>query len=167
VNGSALAKRRTRLRPVQPVAAHEQILLFRIGEGTYGLGVDKVWEILTPDGVTDLPTPPHQICTALAYRGRRLPLVRLSELFGVPMDRVSAVARVLLTEAPGGMLGLLVDQVLEVAEVPPGQIARVPALATLLDACLFRGLFARGDGIVLLLDSAGLGGLEEVARFHA
>ena len=167
MNSGALAKRRARLRPAQTVAVREQILLFRIGDGTYGLGVDKVWEILTPEGVTDLPTPPHQICTALAYRARRLPLIRLSELFGVPLYQVPAEARVLLTESHQGLLGLLVEQVLGLAEVRHGQVARLPALATLLDPRLFRGAFTRDEGVVVLLDPDGLGALEEVAQFHA
>jgi len=152
---------------MQPVVVREQALLFRVGEGTYGVGVDKVWEILTPEGVTDLPTPPHQICTALAYRGRRLPLIRLSELFGTPLYRVPAEARVLLTESHSGPLGLLVERVVGLAEISAGQIAPLPVMATVLEPRLFRGVFAQGDGIVVLLDTDGLGGLEEVAQFHA
>lgn len=131
------------------------------------MGLSGLWEVLMPDGVTTLPTPPYQICTALAYRGRRLPLIRLGELFGDSTDRVPATARVLLTEAQGRALGLLVDEVLEMTEVNPSHIAPVPALATLLNPRFFRGLFRQHDRVILLINTDGLGGLDEVARFYS
>jgi purine-binding chemotaxis protein CheW len=157
--------RLARGRVVAPVA-REQVLLFRVGEETYGIALRGLWEVLPPEGVTDLPTPPHQMCTALAYRGQRLPLIRLSELFGVSANRVPATARVLLTQARGKPIGLLVDEVAGVIEVEPRHIARVPALATLLNPEFFSGIFSRGSRAVLLISAEGLGNMGEVASFY-
>jgi hypothetical protein len=63
--------------------AREQVLLFRVGESLYGIGIRGLWEVLSPEGITSLPTPQYQICTALAYRGRiQSPATRLT--FGGP-----------------------------------------------------------------------------------
>jgi chemotaxis signal transduction protein len=150
----------------EPRGPREQCLLFRVGSEIYGIGLRALWEVLLPEGVTGLPTPPYQVCTALAYRGRRLPLLRLGELFGNISDRVSPTARVVLIQAPGRPVGLLVDEVLEMVEVAQGALARVPTLATLLSPSLFRGLFRRGERIILVLNEEGLGALDEVARFE-
>jgi chemotaxis signal transduction protein len=146
-----------------PPAATDQFLLFRVGAETYGLGVEALWEVLPPEGIT---APPHQVCTALAYRGRRLPLVRLAALFGVAELSVPPTARVLLAQAGGSSFGLLVDQVLEVVRVPGPAIAPVPFLATVLDPQLFRGVTGRDGRAILLLRAEGLGGLPEVAGFR-
>lgn len=157
-------KRMGRGRPETRVA-REQVLLFRVGDGQYGIGMRGLWEVLSPEGVTGLPTPGYQICTALAYRGRKLPLVRLGELFGVPAERVSPSARVLLVQGNGQPLGLLVDEVQEVVEIEPHRIAPMPTQATELSPSLFGGLVDHGGRVVLLIDADGLGGMAEVKRF--
>jgi purine-binding chemotaxis protein CheW len=146
-------------------ASAEQFLLFRVGGETYGLGIEGLWEVMPPEGITGLPTAAHQVCSALAYRGHRLPLVRLAELFGVPADRVPASAQVLLLDAPGRTLGILVDEVLDLLEVPAARITPMPRLATTLAPRLFRGLCGREERAVILLRAEGLGELPDVVRF--
>lgn len=159
-----LVRRAVRGRVATPVA-REQALLFRVGEGLYGIGIRGLWEVLSPEGITSLPTPQYQICTALAYRGRRLPLVRLGELFGVSADTVPPNARVLLTQGRGKPLGLLVDEVLGVVDVDPQRIAPMPALATVLSPALFRGLVGKDDRVIILVSEDGLGDMTEVVNF--
>ncbi len=160
----ALARRTARGRAEKP-AADEQVVLFRVGGIVYGIGVRGLWEVLSPEGITGLPTPPYQICTALAYRGQRLPLLRLGALFGDSADRVPPGARVLLTQGKGRALGLLVDEVLEVIEIAPQRIAAMPAQASALNPAVFRGLISRDDRVIILVDEDGLSGIPEVARF--
>jgi purine-binding chemotaxis protein CheW len=164
LEGRTLVRRAARGRVATP-AAREQVLLFRVGEGLYGIGIRGLWEVLSPEGITSLPTPQYEICTVLAYRGRRLPLVRLGELFGVSADTVSSNARVLLTQGRGTALGLLVDEVLEVVDIDPQRIAPMPAMASMLSPALFRGLVDRDDRVIILLSGDGLGDMAEVAHF--
>lgn len=162
----APAKRRTRVR-AEARAVGEPFLLFRVGDEIYGVGLRGLQSVLLPDGVTPLPTPPYQVCAALDHRGRRLPVIRMRELFGLPTSSLPATARAVVTQGQGRALGLLVDEVLEMVEVDPTHIAPVPALATLLDPAFFRGLFRRQDRIVLLVNEGGLAGLDEVVGFYA
>lgn len=148
-------------------AVGESVLLFRVGEGTYGIGAGGLWEVLLPDGVTGLPTATDQVVSALAYRGRRLPLIRLSELFGASGDRLPAGARVLLAHGRGSPLGLLVDEVLGMTEVDTSRLAPLPALATVLNPRFFRGLFTHQDHPALLISAEGLGELDQIAQFPA
>jgi purine-binding chemotaxis protein CheW len=150
---------------VEKAAAREQLLLFRVGEGVYGIGVRGLWEVMSPDGITSLPTPPYQICTALAYRGQRFPLIRLRELFGDSANSVPTSARVLLTQSQGRALGLLVDEVLGVVEIDPQRIAPMPVQASALGPALFRGVVEREAQVIILVDADGLGNLPDVARF--
>ncbi len=143
------------------------VLLFRVGEGTYGIPAQVLWEVLLPDGVTALPTASEQAVSALAYRGDRLPLIRLAELFGAPGDRLPAGARVLLVRGRKGPLGLLVDEVLGMATVEASRVTSLPALATVLDPRFFGGLFKHQGRPILLLDAEGLGELDEVLQFSA
>ncbi len=154
----APARRAGRAKPGGS-GARASVLLFRVGDGTYGIDASRLWEVLLPDGVTGLPTAADQAVSSLAYRGRRLPLVRLGELFGASADRLPAGARVLLTHGRGSPLGFLVDEVLGMTEVDTSRVAALPALATLLSPRFFRGLFTHQGSPVLLLSPEGLGEL--------
>lgn len=159
-------KPRTRAR-VEGPAVREKFLLFRVGDDIYGMGLRGLREVLLPDGLTALPTPAYQACAAFAYRGRRLPVIRMRALFEGSPANIPATARVLLTQGQGQAIGLLVDEVLEMAEVDPARIAPVPAMATLLDPTCFRGLYTRRDRIILLVNEDGLTRLDEVVQFYA
>ncbi len=160
------ARARVRARS-EGAAVPEKFLLFRVGDGIYGMGLRSLREVLLSEGLTPLPTPPYQICDALAHRGFRLPVIRMWSLFDVPQTIHPATARVLLTQGQGRSFGLLVDEVVEMADLNPAHIVAVPRLATLLPPTVFRGLFAHRRGIVLLADERGLAGLDEVVRFYA
>lgn len=162
-----LVRRGVRSRGAAPAAREqvEQVLLFRVGESLYGIGIRGLWEVLSSEGITGLPTPRYQICTALAYRGRKLPLVRLGELFGVSADTLPPSTRVLLTQGRGRPLGLLVDAVLGVVDIDPQRIAPMPAMASMLSPSLFRGLIGKEGRVIILVSEDGLGGMAEVASF--
>ncbi len=167
MNGRQLVKAQSRGRVAAPAAAREKVLLFRIGEAVYGIGIAGLWEVLPLDGMTGLPTPPHQVCTSLAYRGRTLPLVRLPELFEASGAAVPPSARILLMHALGKPLGLLVDEVLGMADIDPRRIGALPAAATQLSPTFFRGIGRAGDRLVMLLSGDGLAGMDDVVAFDA
>ena len=160
------ASRRARARAEAP-AVQERFLLFRVGDEIYGIGLRGLHEVLPSDGVAGVPTRPFQVCVPLTHRGRGSPVIRMGVLFEETERAIPATARVLLTRVQKRLLGLLVDEVLEMAEVDPAQIAPLPALATLLPPACFRGLFTRQERVVLLVDEEGLGGLDEVAQCAA
>jgi purine-binding chemotaxis protein CheW len=159
-------KQRTRAR-AEGSAAREKFLLFRVGDETYGVGLRGLRQVLLPDGLTALPAPAFQACAAITYRGRRLPVIRMRALFEGSPAEIPVTARVLLTQGQGQVLGLLVDEVLEMTEVDPARISPVPTLATLLDPACFRGLYSRQDRVILLVNEDGLTGLDEVVQFYA
>ena len=145
----------------------EKFLLFRVGEEIYGLRLRGLREVLLPDGVRLVSSPPHQVCVTLEHRGRKIPVIRMSALFEASPAGIPLTARVLLTQGQARPFGLLVDEVLEVAEMDPARVGPLPALATLLPPSCFRGLFTRQDHIILLVNEDGLGGLDEVVQFYA
>ncbi|MGE5850606.1 MAG: chemotaxis protein CheW [Candidatus Methylomirabilota bacterium] len=158
-------KQRSRARAEGPTL-REKFLLFRVGDEIYGMGLGGLREVLLPDGLTALPTPAYQACAAFTHRGRRLPVIRMRALLESPPAERPATARVLLTQGQGRAIGLLVDEVLEMAEVDPARISPVPALATLLDPTCFRGLYTRQDRVILLVNEDGLARLDEVVQFY-
>lgn len=156
-----------RNRQKQATAPTESFLLFRVGEETYGMALQGIREVLEPTESRALTPAGYQVCMVLAHRGRRLPVIRMRALFDVTPDETSAAARVLVVHEGERTVGLLVDEVLGVADVDPQRISLLPAMATLLDPALFRGVVVRQDRLVVLVSERGLAEFEEVGAFYA
>lgn len=156
-----------RSRQKQATAPTESFLLFRVGEETYGATLQGIREVLEPTECTALPPGRYQVCAALTHRGQRLPVIRMRALFDVTPDQAPGTVRVLVVRGAERTVGLLVDEVLGVAGVDPGRIGPLPAMATLLDPALFRGVVVRQDRLILLLSERGLAELDEVGAFYA
>jgi purine-binding chemotaxis protein CheW len=156
-----------RSRQQQATAPTESFLLFRVGEETYGMGLQGIREVLEPtESEASLPGA-YRVCAVLSHRDRRIPVIRMRALFDVTPDEPSATARVLVMHEGGRTVGLLVDEVLGMAEVDPQRVSPLPAIATLLDPALFRGVVARQDRLVVLVSERGLAEFEEVGAFYA
>jgi len=162
----APAKRQANTRTKSSTAL-QKFLLFRVGEEIYGMGLGGLREVLSSDGVRSLPSCPSQVCVTLEHRGRKVPVIYMRALFEGSHVESPPSGRVLLAQGRAGPLGLLVDEVLEIAEVESACIGPLPALATLLDPSCFRGLFTRQGRIVLLINEDGLAGLDEVVQLSA
>jgi chemotaxis signal transduction protein len=104
---------------------------------------------------------------SFVYRGSPLPAIRVGVFLGYREDLARGGGRLVVGEAGSCRFGLLVQGVAGVAEVPVQDILPLPDGATGLPAACFRGVWARGDRVVLLLEAAGLaalGGLERIGE---
>lgn len=85
-------------------------------------------------------------------RGEVAPVVALRALLGVEPARTPEPRLVTLWCA-GRRLGLLVDEVRGVRELPEGALAPLPTLVEIGAGALFEGMTASGDGLLLLFDA--------------
>lgn len=165
-----------RLPQPAPEAARETRLetwvAFRLQGETYALPVSHVREIVRVDAVTRVPGGPREIRGVTNVRGRVIPVVDLRVRLGLEPDDLSPGSRVLVAEARGRPIGLLVDGVraveridLERVEAPPEEVMSDRSEYVL-------AVLRRDDDLtilldvdrVLLLDAAGPGGVPEAGR---
>lgn len=138
-----------------------EYLVFAVGEGRYALPMEPVDEILRVPALTPVPLSPPGIVGALNLRGRVLPVADLRHLLGYAHVTPDDHARILVTEARGG-LGLLVDAVLEATTVDPERIRPVGNVTELAAVPWLDGMVQCDQGLVQcmdlerLVDGAGL-----------
>ena len=159
--------RKGRAAAEAPQRLKEQFLLFTVSDQVMGVGIGSLGEVIPSDDLTDLPAhPPWKGLKQAPYRGRRIPVIQLAELFDYAASSKPGSQQVLVVEAEGITFGLLADAVEEVVEVDPQKIQPMPEMATLSDPAYFRGLLLWKGRIAVLLDETGLAKLEAVVRFE-
>ncbi|MFN3476223.1 MAG: chemotaxis protein CheW [Candidatus Methylomirabilales bacterium] len=152
-----------------PQRLKEPFLLFTVSDQVMGVGIGSLGEVIPSNDLTNLPAhlSPEGIKIKQApYRGRRIPVIPLAELFDYAVSSKPGSQQVLVVKAEGLTFGLLADAIEEVVEVDSQEIQPMPGMATLLNPAYFRGLFLWKGRIVILLDEKGLAKLETIVRFE-
>lgn len=122
---------------------------FRVGDACFAVDSAAVIEVLRDRGLTRVPLAASGVLGLAHLRGRIVPVVDPAERLGV--SRGAAAAHTHLVVALGDdWYGLLVDEMLDVIEIPEGRIERPTASGASGDAV--SGTFAAENRLVHLLD---------------
>ncbi|MFC5366063.1 chemotaxis protein CheW [Salinirubrum litoreum] len=140
----------------------EQVVVFRLGTETYAVDVDAVRSIVEDREPTRVPRAPEGVVGVIDLRGEITavvdPTVSLdSDLAQVTPDGGDLTgSQVLVLDREDGV-GLRVDEVLDVLDVPPERVETEAAMDELAGAGVSHGLVKK----VIKLETAG--DLEPVA----
>jgi chemotaxis signal transduction protein len=97
--------------------APRQLLLFKLADRIGGIGLEIVREIIPPSPATRLPGAPSYVRGLINVRGTVITVVDLvARLFN---QRARPDGPVMLIEHQGKVVGVAVDEVIEVHPLPP------------------------------------------------
>ena len=142
----------------EDLTAEQTFLVFRLGGQQFALPVMTVREILDPCPVAPLPAAPAIVTGMIDLRGESIVVLDISANLGVQPQALGAQRIVVFRTEAGSdrPIGILADQVLNVAEIPPAAMERPPQLDGADPMGVLCGV-ARIDGqLTLVLDRAGL-----------
>lgn len=158
--------------PPEPPA---QYLTFGLDGATLALPILRVSEIIEMPAVTPVPLTPDFVRGVLNLRGAVVPVVDLKARFGRGPATVGRKTCVVIVELrpPGDAagepqaIGVMVDQVNEVIELPAAEIEPPPAFGAGVRSDFIQGMGRRGGRFVLLLAIDNLLCIEELAAAAA
>lgn len=113
LGASAAAGRATELQERHDLP----IVVFRLGEESFGLRLHEVREIIMVGQITPVPRAPAFVEGVLNLRGEVMPVLDLRTRFGIDRIDRTALSRILITPIGGVFTGLVVDSVQEVGSV--------------------------------------------------
>lgn len=137
-------------------ASNQQYFTFILNEQEYGVDILRVQEIRGWTAVRKMPNLPHYIKGVIDLRGTVVPIIDLSERFSMGSKEYSSLTVVIILKVYNGsqekIMGMVVDSVSDVYEIPPNEIKPAPDLGGNIDTDYIKGLATVQDKMVLLID---------------
>lgn len=127
-------------------------LIFRLGSEEYGLEILKVREIIQAQALTTVPRTPEHVRGVLNLRGRVIPVIDMHLRFGLEKSETHAQPVIVIVQIDDVEVGLIVDSVSEVLDVPGANIEETPALGRHVDTGFILGLAKTSGRVTMLLN---------------
>jgi purine-binding chemotaxis protein CheW len=128
------------------------LLTFQLEREEYGLPITRVREVIRVTDITRVPQAPPHVRGVTNLRGRILAVVEIRSRLGLEPAVVTPASRIVVVEAHGRVLGLLVDRVSRVTKVPGESVAPVPDDVRSTDADYLTGVARWDSRLIILLD---------------
>jgi purine-binding chemotaxis protein CheW len=144
-----------------------QYLTFLLGEEMFAIGILSIREIIEYGYLTEVPMTPPFIRGVINLRGAVVPVVDLAVRFGGQARETTKRTCIVIVEvdAPDGSqnMGIVVDAVSEVLEIPHHDIEPPPEFGARVRSDFINGMGKINGKFVILLDANRVLSLDEVA----
>ncbi|MEF7613341.1 chemotaxis protein CheW [Aquincola sp. MAHUQ-54] len=120
--------------------APREVLSFKLGAEEYGIDILKVQEIRGYEPPTRIAHAPAFFKGVVNLRGVIVPIIDLRARFGLDNVEIDAFTVVIILNIAGRTVGIVVDAVSDVLEMPPERIQPAPEFNALIDASYIHGL---------------------------
>lgn len=144
-----------------------QYLTFVLGREMFAIGILKVREILEYNQLTTVPMMPAFIRGVINLRGAVVPVVDLAVRFGGKLSAITKRTCVVIAEVASEEgrqeIGVVVDSVSEVLEIPEAEIEPAPAFGAKIRTDFIQGMGKVDGKFIIILDMDKVLSVEEMA----
>lgn len=152
-------------RSMAATADSGQFLTFTLKNEEYGIEILKVQEIKGFSKITPIPNAPVFVRGVMNLRGTVVPIIDLRARFSMNEKDYDQFTVIIVVNVGSRVVGLVVDTVSDVLNIPTDQIAEPPELAGNGDSSCITGMGKLGERIIMLLDIGRLVGADNLAGF--
>jgi purine-binding chemotaxis protein CheW len=150
---------------VQP--DQQQYLTFMLDGETYAMGILAIKEIIEYGNLTEVPRMPSFIRGVINLRGAVVPVIDLSARFGKPATKVTRRTCIVIleitTDDETQDVGVMVDAVNAVLEIPPQEIEPPPSFGAHIRADFISGMGKVNGKFVILLNVQHVLSVDEIS----
>lgn len=141
-------------------------LTFLLAKEEYGLEILTVREIIGIMDITRVPQTPDFVRGVINLRGKVIPVVDLRSKFGLSPTAYNDQTCIIVVDI-GDLIGVIVDTVQEVHNIPAVDIEQPPKLGSSVDTTFILGMGKVKGCVKILLDIDSVLTSEELVRLEA
>ncbi|MHB1654958.1 MAG: chemotaxis protein CheW [Burkholderiales bacterium] len=151
------------------VASQEQgqYLTFLLGGEMFAIGILGIKEIIEYGSLTTVPMMPEFIRGVINLRGAVVPVVDLSARFGRQSTEVTRRSCIVIIEAEAESekydVGVVVDSVSEVLEIPNSEIEPAPSFGAKIRSDFIHGMGKVNGKFVIILNADKVLSVDEMS----
>ncbi len=139
-----------------------QLLTFLMNGRSFGMPVNDVESIETKMNVYEVPETPSNIKGIIKLHGTIIPVYSLASRFGYPQD---SVQNIIVANVGSMKVGLEVEKVKEIIEVPDREINPMPEIINATQHC-FNDIASKDKELITILDVQNLISSEEQLKLR-
>jgi len=147
-----------------------QYLTFLVGKDRLAIAINDVNEIIEISNITHVPMTPNYIRGVINLRGNVVPVVDLSARLGHQTSEISKRSCIILVEILTGdesqNIGMLVDQVDEILEIPEENIQAAPEFGSDIRVDFIQAMGRVDDDFIILLEISRVLSVDELAALN-
>lgn len=153
-------------KPIESVEV-QQYLTFALDSEMFAVGTLSVKEIIEYGQLTVVPMMPDFIRGVINLRGAVVPVIDLAARFGRGEKKITRRTCIVIIEVPNDDgqqdIGVVVDAVSEVLEIPAGDIEPPPTFGAKIRSDFIAGMGKVNGRFVILLDVGKVLSVDEIA----
>ena len=146
----------------------QQYLTFLLGGEMFAIEILNIREIIEYGALTTVPMMPPFIRGVINLRGAVVPVIDLSVRFGrTPVEVTRRTCIVIIEIENAGErqdIGIVVDSVSEVLEIPAGMVEPPPSFGARIRTDFIQGMGKVNDRFVIILNVHNVLSVEEMAQ---
>jgi purine-binding chemotaxis protein CheW len=136
--------------------------IFKIGDETFGIGIERVVEILKVQKIFTIPGLPEFLSGVMSVRGNIIPVMDLRLRFGLQPS--GKKERIIIVRYGKEKIGFLIDHIKEILSISSGEVMTPPSIFKGFRTEYLTGLSRQDENIIILLNIDNLLTSEEKIR---
>lgn len=140
---------------------------FQLEKEKYGINVMQVQEVLRVSEIAPVPGAPEYVLGIINLRGNVVTVIDTRKRFGLLPKEMDDSTRIVIIESDEQVVGILVDSVAEVVDLPVSDMESAPNVGTEESAKFIQGVASHDDELLILVDLNKLLTDEEWAEMMA
>ena len=129
-----------------------KLIIFKLGREEYGMDILRVQEIKRMMGITRVPSTPSFIRGVINLRGSVLPVIDLRTRLGLTENALTEAARIIVVLVNDGIVGFIVDEVVEVTTINTQDVEAAQTLSSGLSADFITGIAKADNRLYIMLN---------------
>ncbi len=130
----------------------DKFLTFHLEKEDYGIEIRHVTEIIGVQKITGIPDMPEYVKGVINLRGKVIPVLDMRKRFGFEERTYDDRTCIVVVNVNETAVGLVVDSVNEVADIPKDQIEPPPSVNRGGKNLFVQGLGKVGEEVKILID---------------